>query len=293
MNWDDLRVFAAVARQGGITPAAKALALDTATVSRRIGRLEETLGTALFARSSRGVVVTDFGERVLQDTQKIETIAQDIVPGDGHPDSDLRGTVRIGAPDGCANFLLPQICADIQTANPSLCLEVIPHGRGFDLLRREVDIAVAVNPPGNKRTVVQPVAEYNLIFAAHRSLLGDGEVDLAGLPLAGYVPELLLDPGLDIPEEHRESEPMLRSSSVMVQWQWICEGRAAGLLHDFAFSLAPGLVRLLPEFHIPRSYYLVSRRKDGQLIDTLVEIFQVKLSQEIARLRARANDAAR
>jgi len=287
MNWDDLRVFSVVAHHGGISQAANALLLDPATVSRRIARLEKMLGIALFARSSRGVVLTDFGERLLDNTLQIEAITQNIVPGDAHPHSDLRGKVRIGAPDGCANFLLPQICADIQEANPNLCLEIIPRGHSFDLQRREVDIAVTVHPPSNKRALVRPVAKYDLIFAGHESLLGhhDPAAGLAGLPLTSYMPELLVDPGLDILAEYPETEPMLRSTSAMVQWQWICSGRAVGLLHDFALPLAPGLIHLLPEVRMPRQYYMVGRRDDGHLNSSLFDILEIKLGQEMARLR--------
>jgi len=289
MNWDDLQVFAAVSRHGGISQAAQVLALDPATVSRRVKRLEEALGMALFARSSRGVVATDFGERLLNSTQEMETIARDITPDASQQQNDLRGTVRVGAPDGCANFLLPQVCADIQATNPELCFEIVPQGRSFDLQRREVDIALAVHPPSTKRATLRPIASYDLIFACHESLLKGREDNhgLNGLPLTSYIPELLVDPGLDIPADYRDTDPMLRSSSVMVQWQWICSGRAAGLLHDFTFPLANGLVHLLPEVRFKREYFLVSRRHDGKLTSRLLEVLENGLRQEMHRLRSK------
>jgi DNA-binding transcriptional LysR family regulator len=63
-NWDDLRVFLAVARAESLTAAAPALRLDPGTVSRRIARLEEAMGAALFAKSPQGYALTDRGLRL-------------------------------------------------------------------------------------------------------------------------------------------------------------------------------------------------------------------------------------
>lgn len=58
-----------------------------------------------------------------------------------------------------------------------------------------------------------------------------------------------------------------------------------GLLHDFALPLAPGLIHLLPEVRMPRQYYMVGRRDDGHLNSSLFDILEIKLGQEMARLR--------
>ena len=58
-NWDDIRVFLAVARADGLTGAARQLKMDPSTVGRRIGRLERTLGAALFVKSPLGYALTD------------------------------------------------------------------------------------------------------------------------------------------------------------------------------------------------------------------------------------------
>ena len=57
MNWDDLRVFLAVARRESLSAAARGLRIDPATVSRRIARLEEETGAALFAKSPQGYAI--------------------------------------------------------------------------------------------------------------------------------------------------------------------------------------------------------------------------------------------
>ncbi|MDO7631520.1 MAG: LysR family transcriptional regulator, partial [Loktanella sp.] len=54
MNWDDMRVFLAVARAEGLTAAAPVLKMDPATLGRRVARLEASIGGALFVKSPQG-----------------------------------------------------------------------------------------------------------------------------------------------------------------------------------------------------------------------------------------------
>ncbi len=58
VDWDDLRVFLAVARTGGLSGAGKVLRVDPATVGRRVARLEAATGARLFTRGPQGYVLT-------------------------------------------------------------------------------------------------------------------------------------------------------------------------------------------------------------------------------------------
>jgi DNA-binding transcriptional LysR family regulator len=149
--WDDLRVFLAVARQGSLSAAGAVLTLDPATVGRRVARLEAALGTALFLKSPQGYALTEAGDRMLPHAAAAEAAtaqAEDAVRGQ---DDRLTGTIRVGAPDGCANFLLPQVLAPIAEAHPELEVQVVALPRLFDLGRREADMAVGVSAPSSGR----------------------------------------------------------------------------------------------------------------------------------------------
>ena len=61
-NWDDLRVFLTLAREGTLTTAAKALGVSHPTVARRVQALEKQIGARLFERNSRGVALTAAGQ---------------------------------------------------------------------------------------------------------------------------------------------------------------------------------------------------------------------------------------
>ena len=121
-NWDDMRIFLAVARAGGLTGAAPGLKMDPATLGRRVARLEGTMGAPLFVKSPQGYALTDLGQRVRDKAAEAESalaLAQDTGQG------GLTGQIRVGAPDGAANFLLPQVVAKIQADNPGLEVQIL------------------------------------------------------------------------------------------------------------------------------------------------------------------------
>ena len=108
-NWDDLRIFLAVAQEGSLTVAAQVLKVDPATVSRRITRLEMAHATPLFSKSPKGYELTETGNGLaahVDEAQSSLNAGLGALRGDGE---GLTGQIRIGAPDGCANFLLPQV----------------------------------------------------------------------------------------------------------------------------------------------------------------------------------------
>jgi DNA-binding transcriptional LysR family regulator len=74
-NWDDLRIFLALARGGTLTTAAKALGVSHPTVSRRVQALEKQIGARLFDRLPDRFVPTGAGEELLADSEAMEKAA--------------------------------------------------------------------------------------------------------------------------------------------------------------------------------------------------------------------------
>lgn len=285
MQTDDLVVFLMVARRGSISAAAQHLGKDAATVGRRIARLENDLGETLFAKSPRGYHLTEAGQSLLPKAEAMEELVSDIEGGFRQTGHRVDGKIRIGAPDGCATFLLPQVCARLTQENPGLVIEVVATARETDLLGREVDLAVTLGPPSAKAIEHTLLASYELHLAMARSLADTVRDPLQELPVISYIPEHLIDPALDIPEELGLGRRVLRSNSVLVQWQWLRQGAGLGLVHDFTLRQDPGLMRVKPDFSIHRSYHLASRRADNRFdrMRRFREVFVHRVAQEISR----------
>ena len=124
-HWDDLKVFLAVAREESLSGAGRILRIDPATVGRRIARLEQALDAPLFVKSPQGYALSAAGERLLSHSEAAEQAMRAGVEALAGPSESLTGQIRIGAPDGCANYLLPQVCARIGAENPDLDIHIV------------------------------------------------------------------------------------------------------------------------------------------------------------------------
>ncbi|MEL7105522.1 MAG: LysR family transcriptional regulator [Pseudomonadota bacterium] len=269
MNWDDLRIFLSVARARSLTGAATALRLDPATISRRVARLERDLGAVFFVRSPQGYELTASGEELQRTAEAMERAAEAAAETPGTADT-LTGTLRIGAPDGCANFLLPPVVADIARANPGLEAQVLALPRVVNLSQREADMAVTVSRPTAGRLTVQKIADYHLSLAADRAYLAEapkvaGIEDLKAHAVVGYIPDMIFDKELDYLSAVGIDRPRLASNSVAVQLNLLRAGGGIGFVHNFALKDAANLVRVLPdEVRLTRTFWLVRHADEAR-----------------------------
>ncbi len=296
-DWDDLRVFLAVARGESLSAAGKVLKMDPATVGRRVARLEAALAARLFTKSPQGYALTDEGQRLLDHAVRAEqSVAAAQGELRGRP-GGLTGQIRIGAPDGCANYLLPQVLAAICDENPGLEVQIVALPRVFNLSRREADMAIAVSRPTAGRLLVTKLTDYRLhLAAAHTYLTRHPPIrepaDLAGHRVIGYIPDMIFDKELDYLAEIGISTVPLASNSVSVQFNWVRAGAGVAVVHDFALPSAPGVERVLTrQVSLVRSFYLIRHVDDRRVerLNRFAERLGQGLQAEVARLEALAS----
>ncbi len=271
MNWDDLRIFLSVAREESLTGAAKALRLDPATVGRRIARLERDADSALFVKSPQGYVLTSVGERLLAHAENMEHTVSGVTSEVRGQDAGLTGTIRLGAPDGCATFLLPSVISRIVKENQGLDVQIVALPRVFNLSKREADIAIGVSRPQNARLRIQKIADYRLhlaasaeYLAAHKPILS--KADLNGHSVIGYIPDMIFDRELDYLAELGLNRVNLASNLVSVQLGFVRAGAGLGVVHDFALDDAPELQRVLPQdIELKRTFWLMRHADDARV----------------------------
>ncbi|MCS0495178.1 LysR family transcriptional regulator [Ancylobacter sp. MQZ15Z-1] len=264
MDWDHLRIFLAVARAGQMLAAARQLGLDHATVGRRLGALEASLGAKLLERRTTGSELTPAGERLLVHAERVETQMLQAQAALGNVDLALAGTVRIGAPDGFGTYFLASRLGRLAEEHPGLTIQLAPLPRSFSLPKREVDIAVTLQRPAEGRLVARKLTDYSLSVYASRDYLArtgpiDRLADLNGRLLVTYVADLVYSPALDYFEALREIEARrLECASVVGQMEAVRAGAGVGILHDYAARGHEELVPLLPELSFRRAYWLVT-----------------------------------
>jgi DNA-binding transcriptional LysR family regulator len=293
-NWDDLRLFLAVAREQSLSGAGKLLRLDPATLGRRMARLEKTMQAVLFVKSPSGYALTEAGVQLLSRAEAAEQAMRQATADVVVPSDQLAGQIRIGAPDGCANYLLPQVCARLVADNPGLDIQIVALPRVFNLSRREADMAIGVSAPTAGRLVVQKIADYQLHLAAADSYLAARPAirtvaDLQGHRLVGYIPDMIFDRELDYLAELGMTRVPLASNSVSVQVNMIRQGGGVGIVHDFSLPATPGVTRILTgDVHLSRAFYLIRHEDDRRnlRLSRFAEALAQGVRAEVAKLEA-------
>jgi DNA-binding transcriptional LysR family regulator len=146
-DWDDVRLFLAVARAGQLRAAALALDLDVSTVSRRLDRLEARLGSAPFERSLSGTRLTPAGEALLPHAEQMERAAIALEGRAAMAETVVEGRVRLSVPPGVADAFVAPLLARFRQRHPRVVVELEASVRYADLTRREADLAVRTTRP--------------------------------------------------------------------------------------------------------------------------------------------------
>ncbi len=146
-QYQQMRVFAAVAQEGNFARAAIALAIPASSVSKTIGQLEQRLGIALFRRTTRHMVLSEEGAdylrtvtRVLRDVQLVEDRLR---TGD-----EMRGTLHVTAPVAFSEHMLSSKLPEFCMAYPELMIDFDTDRRYLDLVSNNIDVAIRTHVPG-------------------------------------------------------------------------------------------------------------------------------------------------
>ncbi len=151
---DDFILFATIAEQESLVRAAGQLGMPKATVSRRLTNLEAALGQKLLIRTTRRLMLTDFGLEFLEHCRRVveEVVStqdfvrsQDVLP---------RGRLRISMPDDYARQRLSRALATFTEAHPQIQLDIDLSSRRVDLIGERFDLAIRMGALDNDATLV-------------------------------------------------------------------------------------------------------------------------------------------
>ncbi len=288
MNWDDVRIFLAVARTGQILAASKRLGLNHATLSRRLTSLEEALKTRLFIRRTNGCELTAEGAVFLASAERMETEMLAAQANLGHTDTAIAGTVRVGAPDGFGvSFLAPRMGRLIERY-PELKIQLVPVPRSFSLSQREADIAITLERPEQGRLVSSKLTDYTLGLYASRDYLAQHgkpeDVDaLKAHPRIGYVEDLIFTASLNFSGEVMRSwDAGFEISTAIGQTEAVRSGAGIGILHDYIARQYQELVRILPQVSIRRAYWTTYHESARDLVRvrSVIDFLQELVDEE-------------
>ena len=255
MDWDKLRIFHAVADAGSLTHAGDVLHLSQSAVSRQVRALEDSLGTTLFHRHARGLILTEQGEMLFDATKamsrKLDTTAARIRDSEEHVFGELKVTTTTGFG---TLWLVPRL-SKLYERYPDLKIDLMLEERVLDLPMREADVAIRMKEPSQADLIRRRLLNIRILLYATQTYL-----DRAGVPesMDDLAPHRVICQNPQTPQVSSGAAlaQMLLArtvtSTLMVNnyfgvLQGVLNDVGIGLLPDYLVSDFPHLVRVLPD----------------------------------------------
>ncbi len=275
MEWNDVEIFLAIARNGTLGAAARVLRLTQPTVGRRLKALEQALGQTLFQRTTDGFVLTDEGNAVLAHAERMEEEAHGLQRSLSGQETQLSGILRLSASDWFGAHMLRPVIADFTARNPHVTVELVTDFRLVNLARREADLAFRIAPFKEPDVISRKLlrVDYGAYIrkGAKRPTLGDGAgfrlVTMDGWPDAVWLRRIF-----------PKAEIAARSNNRDVQARLCLGGAGIAVLPKPLAKAYPGLQELrVPEPPPGRDTYVGYHRdlrrltRLRKLLDLLIE----------------------
>ncbi len=160
-----------VARLGSFSGAARQLGLVPSVVTKRIGQLEQSLGTKLLVRSTRGLTLTSAGERYLPRFVRFVAELEEMFAPTVKEDERLAGHLRIKAPTTVSSLFIGDLLADFLVAHPGVTLEIVLIDRSVNPLEENFDFSIGALPVSYPNLVEVPLCPYDQVTCAAPSYL--------------------------------------------------------------------------------------------------------------------------
>jgi len=250
MDWNDLKYFLAVARNGSLTQTSSDLKVSQSTVGRRIAELEQGVGMTLFQKHQTGYFLTDEGRAILQYAEAVEDSIISLERSAAGLDKTPTGTVRLATSENLAtDLIIPALPAFRQTF-PGICLEIITSTATAELDRREADIALRVVRPTRGNLKVRRVGRMTYSVYGSREYIERHPV-IEGEPLGGrhfiawddshsYMPAAVW-----LSKEHPDCKIALVTSSLPSQIAAVRAGLGLAVIPDF-LTVKDDFIRVVP-----------------------------------------------
>ena len=183
MDWSDVPIFLAIAREGTLGAASRKLGQAQPTMGRRLRALEEAVGQTLFQRTVDGFVLTDEGQVMLVHAESMEQAAFALRRELAGGDPVLEGLLRVSCSDWFGVTMISPILAELAKLQPRVVVELLTDHRFYSLPRREADLVFRIKPFDEPEVVSRRLMQIDYgVYArvgSPRPVAGDGH----GCPL--------------------------------------------------------------------------------------------------------------
>lgn len=286
MNWDDMRIFLAVARQGNLSAAARSLRVTQPTVGRRLRTLEETLAVRLFDRLPDGFAPTTAGQELIPLAEEMERTAEALQRRQASLADRVSGTVRLSVTEIMAQYLSDHIAA-LRERLPDIEIEIAVSHRNANLSKREADLVLRECLPEQQGLIARKLGGFRYaVYGAggyvQRNSIALTEGRYQACAWVGYDDEhAYFTPQKWLDQKLADRCAAVRVNNGMVLHNVVRNGAGLGVLPCFAGDKDPALVRVTPPLtEIASTMHVIVhqdlRRVAGvrAVMDELIDLFK-------------------
>ncbi|XOV78118.1 MAG: LysR family transcriptional regulator [Aestuariibacter sp.] len=170
-SFDGIIEFVAVAELQGFAPAAKRLGCSTSHVSRQISRLEERLGSVLFARTTRQVSLTSNGRAYYQQCKDLVTGLEQANEQVRKQQFQLKGTLRVSAAGTFAEKFVAPVLMEFALRHPGLSIEMDFNSRNVNFVEEDIDFAIRYGQLADSTLIARKLVDRPLIAVASKAYI--------------------------------------------------------------------------------------------------------------------------
>ncbi len=178
IDWQDLNLFLAVAKAGGLAGAAEKTGVSAATLGRRVSSLERQLNVRLVEREARGYQLTGAGRELVLRLEDMDQAARSIATW--HESGRAKRRIRISAGEWTTRLLLDNL-GGFWTPASDWLPEFLADPRVRDIARRRIDIGVRNRRPNQEWLAGQKVGEVDFAVYQAGSVPPDSQIGWIGL----------------------------------------------------------------------------------------------------------------
>ena len=285
-EWSDFKIILALARGGSVAGAARVMAVDHSTVSRRLAALEDNVGARLIVRGGREFAWTAEGRTLLAAAEAMESAVASASRTVRAAKLEIEGAVRVSCSPAFVPVLMQMMLPKVREQHPLLAIELSGDYRAVELAKGEADIAVRMSRPGELDLVARQAFECGwCVYASKAYATAHGlpaSFDaLASHSLVLYVEAMHNVSPLRWMEAYRVAATRIaRVDNLEISSQLIASGGGIGVLPCFIGEPMGELVRVFPEpmaFNTGWIVYHEAVRNSVRVratVDALAEFFQ-------------------
>jgi len=161
-----MKTFVAVVEAGSFIRATDGVGLSKPAVSRQVAELENSLGVRLLQRTTRKLSLTTEGEGYYQRCKEIIAAIEEAESEIGHAKGEVRGRLRVGAPQSFGVLHLAPLWGEFLELNPNLTLDITLSDRVVDLIEEGYDIAIRIARMPSSTLISRALATTELVLCA-------------------------------------------------------------------------------------------------------------------------------